>query len=176
MSWEEHKQVKFEQNMGLLVQRPSLEEIEARYAAMQEEMKASVVAVAPQVEWSTSDEVRQGLCSGELSGSRATEIKFPTWMWMWTSADQEWPAMLDAVSSVASRYGFTDPNTVAGQSGNRDVRLYDEFGGQVRFGYNVNLTLSVHSGCHVRQEAKDRFLSGDTSAPSYGGDRTPPSG
>lgn len=168
VSWEEHKQAKYEQNMDMLVQRPSLEEIEARYTAMQEEMKTAVVAVAPQVAWETSDELRLDGCSGELSGSGASRVKFPTWTWTWSATDQEWAAMLDAVASVASRYGFSDPNTVAGEPGNRDVRLYNEFEGQVTFGYYTNLILGVQSGCHVRQQNIEKYLAGDREAPEHG--------
>lgn len=165
MSRDELWQMRYEKQMNQLIQRPSIEDAEARYTQMQEEIKASVTAVVPSVQWQARREPGLSNCA-EFTTTWAQNVRMPLWGAKGSIPEDLWPEALTAVAKVTSRYGFTNPSHTVDRPGDHDVRMAGDFGGYLDFGFRVDVTLGIHAGCYLPQNLKSEYLAGNTTRPT----------
>lgn len=57
---------------------------------------------------------------------------------------------------------FGEPKTVVDRPGDHEVAIYDKYGAELIVGTANNTFLSLYTGCHLTQEAKEHGKPDDT--------------
>lgn len=124
--------------------------VEPAFERMQEDIKAAISTLVPGLEWSTTRTRGESPCDEPYSntlGSTVTLVPF--------SSDtpvpaDRWPAVLDAVNSIAVANGFDGVDLEREDGQRRSVSLRDPDGGQILLGAGGRTALMITTGCYLR--------------------------
>ncbi|MGH4021415.1 MAG: LppA family lipoprotein [Pseudonocardiaceae bacterium] len=131
-----------------LAQRPSLEEITARYERMQAEVRDQISNELGPFEW-VNDETRlESFCSGDFSNLGGRTMFLDRWTYEGSIPDSQWPRAVEIVTEITSRYGFGEPNVIVDKPGNHEFSGFDQYAANYTFGTAVNTTLTTDTNCH----------------------------
>ena len=131
-----------------LTDRPSSDTTVARYETLQTDIRHAISTVAPTVVWEQRREVgRSGCVDGEV-GDGGQVVTLQRWGAQGGISDEQWEAVLDAVSAVGAHYGFGDLFAVVDRPGDHQVQLRGPYGATIDLGTKVNVILTVTTGCH----------------------------
>jgi len=155
-----------QQQFDQLMQRPSLEEITARYEEMRQKISDSLAQKFGVAEWGKRDSPPDtGGCAPEYSVDSWDAGKYYAQIWYSKTpiAYAQWSQAKSAVSEIAGSYGFSTVALAIDKPGDMDLELNDSYGGKLTFGSAVNTSLSFRTGCHLTDEAKKRGAPRPTS-------------
>lgn len=131
-----------------LTDRPSSDATVARYDTLQNEVRDAISTVAPTVVWEQRREGgRSGCADGEV-GDGGQVVTLQRWGAQGGISDQQWPAVVDAVSAVGAPYEFGRLFAVVDRPGDHQIQLRGPYGATIDLGTTVNLILTVTTGCH----------------------------
>lgn len=148
-----------EEQFATLMQRPDIEEAQARYLRMLAAIRDEMVAGFGIAAWRPAE----GGPSGSACGADFPDVgadgevrRFSSGMSPGNLPDDKWPAAVAEVAEIAATYGFAAPRVVVDRPGDHEVSLRDDYGAELLFGTARNTTLSVSTGCHLTKSAHDR--------------------
>ncbi|MEU6266605.1 LppA family lipoprotein [Saccharopolyspora shandongensis] len=143
--------------LSMLRQRPSMEEITARYEEMRQKLRDRLSAdLGLATPWINKGDFGQAACEGkELSHvDGAEQHSLERWTFEGNIPDDQWERAQQIGIDVTKEYGFKELEIVVNRPGDHKVEMRDEFGAQLQFGTKVNTVLSLRTGCHLLQSAK----------------------
>ncbi|MBB5153423.1 LppA family lipoprotein [Saccharopolyspora phatthalungensis] len=143
--------------LSMLRQRPSMEEITARYEEMQQKLRDRLSAgLGLGARWADQGDPGQAACQGqELSHvDGAEEHSLDTWIYEGNIPDDQWARAQQIAIDVTKEYGFKELEVVVNRPGDHKVEIRDDFGAALQFGTAVNTVMSLRTGCHLLQSAK----------------------
>jgi len=155
-----------QQQFDQLMQRPSLEEISARYEEMRQKIADSLTQNFRISDWNKGDEQPSSDgCGSDYSVHPWDGRTFypPTWSSKTPVTYNQWQRAKSDVVGVARKYGFNAVSLSIDQPNNMTLKLTDSYGGNFTFGSTVNTILSFRTGCHLTDEAKKRGTPRPTS-------------
>lgn len=148
-----------DEQVAQLLQRPDIDQIVTQYEQMRQEIAAQL-----------SSEL--GLPSWEINEIRGSEAgcgrSFPdvgldggirslkTLISKAQLADGKWGRALEIAAVAAGRNGFGPAQTIVDRPGQHNAEFHDSYGGRLTLGTQINTTLSVRTGCHLKPEAHQR--------------------
>jgi hypothetical protein len=142
-----------------LLQRPDIEQMQARYLAMMEQIRSELVSRLDVAEWQPDE----GGVSGSGCGADFPDVGADGEVRRYSSGfspgnipDDKWPAAVEMVADIARTNGFADPLVVVDRPGDHEVSMRDGYGAELLFGTARNTTLSVSTGCHLTSAAHQR--------------------
>lgn len=131
-----------------LTDRPSSDTTVARYETLQTEVRHAVSTVAPTVVWEQRREGGRSLCAAGEVGDGGQIVTLPRWGAPGGIPDEQWPAVVTAVTAVAAPYAFGDLFAVVNRPSDHQIQLRGPYGATIDLGTAVNVVLTVTTGCH----------------------------
>ncbi|MCI2417705.1 LppA family lipoprotein [Saccharopolyspora sp. K220] len=142
---------------SVLQQRPSMEDVTARYEEMQQKLRDRLSAeLGLATPWENDGDIGEAACQGEefsqIDG--AEEHSLARWVYRGSIPDSQWAQAERIADEVSSEYGFVEREVVVNRPADHKVEIRDGFGAALQFGTAVNTILSLRTGCHLLQSAK----------------------
>lgn len=135
-----------------LAARPSLEAVVARYEQMQATIRDRLDAELGPFDWRIVREGDEGTCAGTFPGMGGVTRNLPPWGFDAGIPDADWPRAEQIITETVTEYGFETPTLQIDEPGRHKTTAADvELGAQFDFGTQVNTTMQVTTGCHLRQ-------------------------
>ncbi|GAA2811738.1 LppA family lipoprotein [Saccharopolyspora taberi] len=136
-----------------LRQRPSIEEISARYDQMQQRLRDRLSAEVGAAGWEVSAPVSRAGCTELPEVHDAESWVLDSWKSPGNLPDAEWSRAVAIVGEVTGEYGFGAPEAVVDRPGDHEITAKDPFGAVYQFGTASNTMLMVSTGCHLLRSA-----------------------
>ncbi|KAA5837115.1 LppA family lipoprotein [Saccharopolyspora hirsuta] len=141
-----------EDQTSTLQERPSMEEITARYEEMQQKIRDRFTAeLGLATPWIDDGDPGQAGCGEFPDTPEAEKHTLNRWLYEGNIPDDQWPRALQIADEVAAEYGFVERQVILDRPGNHKIEIRDRFGGWLQLGTNVNTVLRVRTGCHLVQ-------------------------
>jgi hypothetical protein len=138
--------------MERLTTGPTLEQAAARYEEMQQRVRDRLDAEIGPFDWGVRREGSESLCGNQFNGLDAYRMYMPPWGFDGGIPDADWPRAQQVISEVTAEYGFGTPTLQIDEPGRHQTSSADlETGAQYGFRTQVNTTMQVTTGCHLRQ-------------------------
>lgn len=135
-----------------LASRPTFEAAETDYLALLDEARQAVVATSPQVTFAgVPTRADETLCKAPfdtVEGRRSGLYRIDG-QGQGAISDDEWPAALAAVTTVARAHGFGEPKAIKDEPGEHQVAFYGRYDEELSFGTKVNTTLGIYGACFL---------------------------
>jgi hypothetical protein len=138
-----------DEQQATLAQRPTIDEIAARYKRMQAELRqrlADEVGVSP---WRTISELIGSGCGDFPDVPTAESRSLASWGSDGNLPDARWPQALAIITEVTGNYGFAPPEIIVDRPGDHVIVGVDQYGATYDFGAALNTSLGVSTGCHL---------------------------
>lgn len=129
---------------------PSIEATEAHVTEAIERMSAAASMVDPSLSWEWARERNEGTCPGEGAGTRGISVFTASRFSAVPISDTSWPAVLDAVRTIAESMGLHDITIRVDQPGRHDVHLHSPDGRTITVGTYKAASISAGTGCRLR--------------------------
>lgn len=144
-----------------LLARPALEDVVDTYDAMLTEMRDALSEDFAGT-WTEADPAGGGPSGDTVDGVEASFASSITWLLdtsvSGSTADKQ--RALDAITPIAQRYGFGEPEVFLDREGEIQVVAEDDMGASLRFGSVDATTLTYSTGTHFTRDeqagAKDK--------------------
>lgn len=140
-----------EEQKAMLAQRPTIDEITARYERMQAELRRRLANEIGISEWVKDTDGNASGCS-DYPGIGGKSCGLGNWSSEGNLPDAQWPQAQAIATEVTGRYGFAPPEVVVNRPGDHFIVGTDQYGATYDFGTAVNTVLSVATGCHFPSE------------------------
>ncbi|WP_406692644.1 LppA family lipoprotein [Saccharopolyspora sp. ID03-671] len=141
---------KDEMDVETLQQRPSMDEITARYGDMQAQLRDRLSSeLGLGADWIDEGDFLRAGCKGSDLPATAEQHSLNRWAYRGQIPDDQWARAQQIVADVAGGSGFGAPEVVLDRPGNHRIVLTDSFGAELSFGTKVHTTLQVRTGCHL---------------------------
>ncbi|GAA0513752.1 hypothetical protein GCM10011581_04620 [Saccharopolyspora subtropica] len=141
--------------LSVLQQRPSMEEITARYEEMQQKLRDRLSAdLGLPTPWVNEGGFGEAGCSEFPGIDGAEKHSLDLWLHEGNIPDAQWPQAQQIAVEVTREYGFTELEVIVDRPADHKVELRDGFGAQLHFGTAVNTIISVRTGCHLLASAR----------------------
>ncbi|GAA0531381.1 hypothetical protein GCM10011581_04640 [Saccharopolyspora subtropica] len=138
-----------------LQQRPSMEEVTARYEQMQQKLRDRLSAdLGLTTAWVDDGESGSSGCKEAPDVPGAEKHSLNIWTYHGNIPDSQWPQAQRIATEVAGEYGFGAPEVILDRPGEHNIVLHDSFGADLDFATSTNTIMRVHTGCHLLQSAK----------------------
>jgi hypothetical protein len=137
-----------------LQQRPSIEEITARYNQMQQKLRDRLSTEIGSLTWSVSDPLSRAGCADFTDVQEAESRVLDSWKSEGNLPDADWPRAVAILREVTAEYGFAEPEAIVDRPSDHEVQASDGFGARYQFGTANNTLLMLSTGCHLPQAAK----------------------
>ena len=138
-----------------LQQRPSIEEMSARYGQMQQRLRDRLAAEVGATSWEVSAPVSRAGCTEHPDVHEAESWVLDSWKSAGNLPDADWTRAVTIVGDVTGEYGFGAPETIVDRPGDHEITAKDSYGAVYQFGTASNTMLMVSTGCHLLQAAKE---------------------
>lgn len=146
-----------------LLRRPSFEEMTERYKQLVQEVRQVTIDVADLPAWEepTGTAIGGARCGfdfpdiGADGGTRQINGGFSRA----NISDDLWPKVVEQVARVARKYGFERSEVVQDKPGNHQIYFYDSYGGDLGLGTQAATSMSISSGCFLKDDARQRGTS-----------------
>lgn len=135
---------------GVLQQRPSIEEISARYRQMQQRARDLLDHHLGPLGWSVVEPETQQDCPAFPDIDEAESRVLESWRAAEAITDSNWPEAVRIMQSITSEYGFGEPEIIVNRTGDHEIIANDSYGGVYSFGTATGTELTVTTGCHLR--------------------------
>jgi hypothetical protein len=135
----------------VLAARPRLEDVVARYAQMQERMRAQLDAELGPFRWLRFREETESGCGREFPWELGGHTLHGA-LWGVEAAipDADWARAREIVAGIGAGYGFVTDGVQLDRPGHHLLTGMDHaLGASYQFGSEVFVTLRVTSGCHL---------------------------
>lgn len=143
-----------------LMQRPDIEQMQADYLAMLEEIRGRLVKDIGIESFIPDPDgpISASACPGDLSAlsSDAEVRRYRSGRSPGNISDADWPRALKLVAEVAAEQGFDTVTPVIDKPGDHEVAISHPYGAELIFGTAKNTILSLSTGCHLTREAHQR--------------------
>ncbi|QUH00272.1 hypothetical protein HUO13_05095 [Saccharopolyspora erythraea] len=139
-----------EDQRATLQQRPSIEEVTARYDQMQRELRERLSAEIGSLSWTPREPMSNAGCADFPNLGGETRM-LESWRSSGNLPDANWPRAVRVVGEVTARYGFGAVEVVVDRPGDHQITATDQYGGSYLFGTAKNTLLTVSTGCHLPQ-------------------------
>ncbi|MDI9894251.1 MULTISPECIES: LppA family lipoprotein [Nocardiaceae] len=147
-------EIKAEETAALfeeLKQRPGRQSVvEPRFERMQEDIKTAISTLVPGLEWSTTRTRGESPCAAPYSSTPGIEVSLLPFSSDTPVPADRWPAVLEAVNSIAVANGFEGVDLTRDDGLRRSVSLRDPDGGQILLGAGGRTALMITTGCYLR--------------------------
>ncbi|MGP4019239.1 LppA family lipoprotein [Saccharopolyspora sp. 5N708] len=144
-----------EDQRSVLQQRPSMEEVTAKYEEMQQKLRDRLSAeLGLATAWVNDGDAGEAGCAEFPDVAGAEKHSLDRWLYQGNISDSQWPQAERIADEVSSEYGFTEREVVVDRPADHKVEIRDDFGAALQFGTAVNTILSLRTGCHLLQSAK----------------------
>lgn len=137
-----------QEQQATLAQRPTIDEITARYERMQAELRQRLVSEIGISEWVKRSELTGSGCGDFPDLPNAESRSLGNWRSEGNLPDARWPQAQAIVTEVTGRYGFA-PDFVVDRPNDHTIIGIDQYGASYEFGTAVNTVLGVSTGCHL---------------------------
>ncbi|MGH3980314.1 MAG: LppA family lipoprotein [Pseudonocardiaceae bacterium] len=131
-----------------LAQRPSSEDIAARYEEMSQRIVERLSAELGGIQFAKRDDGRSVECGGDFSDLGGEVRYLDRWLAQGTIPESQWDQAAMIVAEMTSEYGFGEPNVIVDRQGDHQITGLDPYAASYRFGTAANTLLSVTTGCH----------------------------
>ncbi|ALG11177.1 hypothetical protein AOZ06_33690 [Kibdelosporangium phytohabitans] len=139
-----------------LMKRPDIEQIEADYLKLLEDIRTELVARTGIAQWVPKDEPITGSGCGDFPGIGGNVRRYSSGHSPGNLPDAKWQDAVELVESIAGRQGFKLHGAVVDRPDDHEVTLGNDYGAELLFGTAANTTLSISTGCHLTRAAKQR--------------------
>ncbi len=131
-----------------LAQRPSIEEISARYEQMLDWVRERLSVELGPFQWVNRETGRGSGCSGDFTNLGGVSRFLDRWTYEGNIPDAQWDRAVQIVAEVTREYGFGQPKHVVDQPGNHQVGGFDNYGGSYTFRTRGYTILAAETNCH----------------------------
>ncbi|WP_415976019.1 LppA family lipoprotein [Rhodococcus sp. 077-4] len=124
--------------------------VEPKFERMQEDIKAAISTLVPGLEWSTTRSRSESPCSEPYSNTPGLNVTLVPFSSDTPIPADRWPAVLEAVNSIAVANGFDGVDLDHQDAQRSSVSLRDPDGGQILLGAGGRTALMITTGCYLR--------------------------
>lgn len=147
-----------EEQEAQLINRPSIEEISARYSEMDTRLQQELSRVYPSMRWEKGQDItRAGCADFDAFADTAEGWTLAIWVAEGNIPDAAWPRAEQVFAQVTGEFGFGPPRVLADRPAQHDVTTSDQYGATYTFGTGKRTTFSGSTGCHLPQAEKDKL-------------------
>ncbi|RRO15567.1 hypothetical protein EIL87_16180 [Saccharopolyspora rhizosphaerae] len=136
-----------------LQQRPSIEQISAQYAQMQQRLRDLLDHLVGPLKWAVSAPESRVDCS-EFAGADAESRVLESWRGAQPITDADWPVAVSIVRSITAEYGFGEPEIIINRTRDHEITGNDAYGAVYTFGTAGTTILTLTTGCHLPSALK----------------------
>lgn len=131
----------------VVVGRPGLEQVVARYEEMQQRIRDRLDAELGPFAWEQPRPESRSPCGAQASDG--VRVFMAVWRFDGNVPDQDWPRAHDIVTAVAAEYGFTTTGMQIDTPGHHRTTAADStLDALFDFRTQVNTLMQVTTGCH----------------------------
>lgn len=154
-----------DQQLATLAQRPTIEQITARYEEMQARLRDRLSAEVGPLQWVKRESAGRAGCADfpDLEGESRT---LDRWASEGNLPDAQWERAVAIAAEVTGEYGFSAPEAIVDRPGDHEITGSDPYGGGYQLGTARNTVLMVSTGCHL---PADKHPAADSPAPASPG-------
>lgn len=133
----------------MLRERPSIEDVSARYRQMQQRLRDLLDEAVGPLGWTLIEPALTQRCPTFPAVDEAESRVLESWRAPRTIGDDDWPWAARVVESVTGQYGFSRPEIIVNRSGDHEITGNDTYGAVYSFGTATGTELGVTTGCHL---------------------------
>ncbi|MFC7343197.1 LppA family lipoprotein [Saccharopolyspora griseoalba] len=140
---------------GALRQRPSIEDVSARYRQMQRRLRDLLDEAVGPLGWTVIEPELAQPCSTFPAIDEAQSRVLERWRAPRTISDDDWPRAARVVEAVTGEFEFTAPEVVVNRTGDHEITGNDTYGAVYSFGTATGTELGITTGCHLPSVMRD---------------------
>lgn len=139
-----------------LESRPSLDEAISRYELLLREILGVVTATLPDAEVINASDGARGGCSDQVDSLELVDATgryfFPSWAVQARPTDAQWDRIRSEIQPLLQEGNFNAVTMDAQIGTTRNLAVTDDLGAELSLGYNKAISLSLVSGCHLKEK------------------------
>ncbi|WP_187298301.1 LppA family lipoprotein [Rhodococcus sp. BS-15] len=124
--------------------------VEPRFERMQEDIKEAISRLVPGLEWATTRSRSESPCAEPYSNTPGLNVTLVPFSSDDPIPADRWPAVREAVDSIAVANGFDGVDLGGGSADRRQMSLRDPDGGHILLGSGGRTALMITTGCYLR--------------------------
>ncbi|MGH3938552.1 MAG: LppA family lipoprotein [Pseudonocardiaceae bacterium] len=141
-----------DEQLAMLAQRPTIEDIKVTYEDMQARLRDRLAAEVGPLQWINRENFSGAGCA-DFPNIGGQSLTLNGWKSEGNLPDGRWDQAVRIVAEVTGEYGFGTPQVLVDRPSDHEITATDQYGGHYLFGTAVNTVLLVSTGCHLPTDA-----------------------